>query len=383
MPTPTIVFAGGGTGGHLFAGLAAAEAFRGLETEARILFAGRGLPWERREVAAAGYEYASVPCCPWSASASTGRTWRVGRFLAMNSAGFLSGRRLLRRRGASVVVALGGYSSAPVGRAAVSLGVPLILLEQNATPGRVTRWLSRKAGCVCTAFEPPPALATAKVQYTGNPVRREFHMQNPNREKLLVITGGSLGAGPLNVAVPGALAKVKPLVADWRIVHQAGERDVAATRKRYRELDVPAEVVPFADLASLLPRAGLAISRAGGSTLSELAICGVPAIVCPYPQASEDHQRKNAAAFGETCRVVEQELPDLTGRLAAELRRLLTDSELRRSLSLSMLSRACPDAAAQVAQIIRRLVISGSVSEPSGVRPPPVHRAEASGRHEA
>ncbi|HEV3338914.1 MAG TPA: UDP-N-acetylglucosamine--N-acetylmuramyl-(pentapeptide) pyrophosphoryl-undecaprenol N-acetylglucosamine transferase [Pirellulales bacterium] len=361
MPsTPSIVFTGGGTGGHLFAGLAAAEAFRELEPDATILFAGRGLPWERREVGLAGYEYASVPCCPWPGSASTGRTWRVGRFVAMNSAGFLSGRRLLRRHGASVVVALGGYSSAPVGRAAVSLRVPLVLLEQNALPGRVTRWLSRKAACVCASFEPQADLAAGNVQHTGNPIRRGFLWQDRkagDRERLLVVTGGSLGAGPLNSVVPAALAKVKPLVAGWRIVHQTGERDLAATRDRYRELDVAAEVVAFADLASLFPRAGLAISRAGGSTLSELALCGVPTIVCPYPQASKDHQRKNAAALGDACRVVEQELPDLAGRLAAELTTLLTDAELRRSLSRRMLLRARPDAAARVARTIQRVAI--------------------------
>jgi UDP-N-acetylglucosamine--N-acetylmuramyl-(pentapeptide) pyrophosphoryl-undecaprenol N-acetylglucosamine transferase len=370
MPsTPSIVFTGGGTGGHLFAGLAVAEAFRALEPDSRIVFAGRGSPWERREVESAGYDYESVSCCAWSSafirSPWTQRTWRVGRFLAMNSSGFLHGRRMLRRQHALAVVGLGGYSSAPVGRAAVSLRLPLILLEQNAVPGKVTRWLSREAACVCTSFDVDRVLRGARVQYTGNPVRRCFLRQSSRgaRERLLVITGGSLGAGPLNAAVPEALAKIKPLVASWRIVHQTGERDVAATHDRYRHLGISAAVTPFADLPSLLPRAGLAISRAGGSTLAELAICGVPAIVCPFPEASEDHQRKNAVAFGEACRVVEQEPPDLPGRLARELSELLTDAELRRSLSERMLCRARPDAAAQVAQIIRRLALSPSASE--------------------
>jgi UDP-N-acetylglucosamine--N-acetylmuramyl-(pentapeptide) pyrophosphoryl-undecaprenol N-acetylglucosamine transferase len=368
--TPSIVFTGGGTGGHLFAGLAVAEAFRALEPDARIVFAGRGLTWERREVESAGYDYEAVSCCAWPSAFMVPpwrqRTWRVGRFLALNSSGFLRGRRMLRRRRISAVVGLGGYSSAPVARAAISLRLPLILLEQNVSLGRVTRWLSSQAACVCTSFEPDGTLSPANVEHTGNPIRRRFLLRDPptgERERLLIITGGSLGAGPLNTAVPEALARIKPLVASWRIVHQTGERDVAATHNRYRHLGISAEVTPFADLPSLLPRAGLAISRAGGATLAELAGCGVPAIICPYPQASEDHQRKNAAAFCEACRVVEQELPDLPGRLARELSELLTDTELRRSLSDGMLYRACPDASAQVAHIIRRFAVSSRACE--------------------
>jgi UDP-N-acetylglucosamine--N-acetylmuramyl-(pentapeptide) pyrophosphoryl-undecaprenol N-acetylglucosamine transferase len=364
----SIVITGGGTGGHLFAGLAVAEALREREPQMRIAFAGRGLPWERREVESAGYEYESVRCCAWPGSVGArrmkaSRVWRMGRFVAANSSGFLHGRRLLRRRRTSAVVGLGGYASAPVARAAISLGVPLILLEQNAAPGRVTRWLSRKAACVCTSFEPDHALSAAKVEHTGNPVRRSFLLQNrlaTEREKLLVITGGSLGAGPLNTAAPDALARIKPLLADWRIVHQTGERDAVATGERYRQLGLPAEVTALADLSSLLPRAGLAISRAGGSTLAELALCGVPAIVCPYPQASEDHQRKNAAALGNACRVVEQELRDLPGRLAAELTSLLSDAGLRRSLSERIRCRARPDAAMRVTQVISQFLASAS-----------------------
>jgi UDP-N-acetylglucosamine--N-acetylmuramyl-(pentapeptide) pyrophosphoryl-undecaprenol N-acetylglucosamine transferase len=347
----SIIFTGGGTGGHLFAGLAAAEALRQMEPLPRIVFAGCGNEWERHEVKRSGYDYAAVPCCPWPC-----RAHQSGRFLATNFRGFLAGRRLLHRYRASAVVGLGGYVSAPVARAAVGLRVPLVLLEQNAVPGRVTRWLSRQAACVCTSFESTTLAYCKKVRHTGNPIRRSLleNLRTAEREKLLVVTGGSLGAGALNAAVPDALRRIRSLLIGWRIIHQTGSRDLIATRERYRELPLPAEVMEFADLVSLLPRAGLVISRAGGSTLSELAVAGVPALVCPYPGASENHQRKNAAAFADACRVIDQEPPDFVGRMARELAELTTDTALRQELSRGISHRARPDAAQRVADAIRQ-----------------------------
>ncbi|HVX12645.1 MAG TPA: UDP-N-acetylglucosamine--N-acetylmuramyl-(pentapeptide) pyrophosphoryl-undecaprenol N-acetylglucosamine transferase [Pirellulales bacterium] len=344
---PTIVFTGGGTLGHLFAGLAVADSLRDIEPRARLLFAGRGGAAEREHVARAGYDYWAVACHPWPR-----RPWAAGHFLAANLQGFLGGKRLLRAHRADAVVGLGGYASAPVGRAAASLGIPLVLLEQNAVPGRVNRWLRRHATCVCASFAWHDG--AGRVHHTGNPVRRAFFEQPvaTPREKLLLVTGGSAGASALNAAVPEALARLGPLARDWRIVHQAGERDVAATRDRYHCLGLMAEVTPFADMPTLLPRAGLVVCRAGGSTIAELLVTGTPAILCPYPHASDDHQRRNAAALGDACRVVEPSSPDFADRLAGELAALLTDSEARGELSRAIECLARPAAARQVARIV-------------------------------
>lgn len=346
---PTIVFTGGGTLGHLFAGLAVADAVREIEPQARIAFAGRGAPVERQQVEKSGYDYHSVPSHPWPR-----RPWTTARFFAANLRGFFNGRRLLQDFCPEVVVGLGGYSSAPVGRAAISLRLPLVLLEQNAVVGRVNRWLSRHAAALCTSFEPASAARSCRMYHTGNPVRDSFlkHRLRCPREKLLLITGGSLGAAALNVAVPGALAKVKPLVQDWRIIHQAGQRDAAATNERYRQLGLTAKVTAFADMVSLLPRAGLAVCRAGGSTIAELQVTGTPALLCPYPQASDDHQRRNAAVLGSACRVIDESSSDFAGRLSRELTALLTDAGLRAEMSQAMLRQSRPDAARQVAQIV-------------------------------
>ncbi|HET6882456.1 MAG TPA: UDP-N-acetylglucosamine--N-acetylmuramyl-(pentapeptide) pyrophosphoryl-undecaprenol N-acetylglucosamine transferase [Pirellulales bacterium] len=350
MSSPCIVFTGGGTLGHLFAGMAVAEALREIAPDSDIHFVGRGSANEGQHVTSAGYQYHCVPCHPWPR-----RLWNAPRFLTANLRGFAIARRLLDRLGADVVVGLGGYSSAPVARAAVSRQIPLVLLEQNAVPGRVTRWLSRHASCVCTSFA-ASGLRCRRIFQTGNPVRSDFagHRLAVPREKLLVITGGSLGAAALNAAVPQALGYLKRLVDGWRIVHQAGERELHSTIERYRRCAIAAEVTAFADLASLLPRAGLAVCRAGGSTIAELQVSGTPAILCPYPHASDDHQRHNAAALGDACRVVEQTPPGFAERLADELALALSDERLRAEMSRAMIRRSRPGAARDVASLIER-----------------------------
>jgi UDP-N-acetylglucosamine--N-acetylmuramyl-(pentapeptide) pyrophosphoryl-undecaprenol N-acetylglucosamine transferase len=373
----TIVFTGGGTLGHLFAGLATAEVLREIEPDARILFAGKGLLAERQQVAAAGYEYHAVPCHPWP-----NRPWSAAAFVRQNLLGFRRAKRLLIDSQAAVVVGLGGYSSAPVARAALHLKQPLVLLEQNAVAGRVNRWLSRRAACVCTSFEPTTALRCRNVHYTGNPVRRAFihraaeerafavagaepkrcpsraqpgHRQGSaaSHQKLLLVTGGSNGAAALNAAVPKALADCQHLLRDWRIAHQTGERDLATTQALYRQLGLAAEVTAFADLGAWMPRAAAVVCRAGGSTISELIVTGTPAILCPYPHARDNHQRANALALGDACRVVKQHGDDFAGRLAGELAHVLADDSLRQAMSQALLRQARPYAARQVAEIIQ------------------------------
>lgn len=344
---PTIIFAGGGTLGHLFAGLAAADAMRGLAPATSIHFAGSGSPGERKQVEGAGYSYHQVACRPWPR-----RPWTAGGFLFSNLRGYLRGRCLLHQLHADAVVGLGGYASAPIARAAVSLAVPLILLEQNAVPGRANRWLSRYAACVCVAFDADSTRRLRNVHFAGNPVRPGFFapcVADPS-EKLLVITGGSHGAAALNAALPAALAKCKPLLTGWRIVHQAGKREVAVTQQRYDRAGIAAEVTAFADLAGLLPRASLAVCRAGGSTIAELCVTGTPAILCPYPHASDDHQRHNAAAVADGCRVVDERLPDFIGRITQELSLLLANAELRTQMALAISRHSRPNAARHIAQ---------------------------------
>jgi len=370
------VFAGGGTGGHLFPGLAVAEQLVGRDPSARITFACSGREFERRHVAAAGFEYLDVSCRPLPRGPV-----QAASFLVHNLAGYIAARRFLRRQGASAVVGLGGYASVPMARAAVNCGLPLVLLEQNVAPGKATRWLARRATVVCVAFEESVAglHCGCPILATGNPIRSGFSdgrvgsrdhfpnehqpaWQGPSRQ--LVVLGGSSGARILNESVPACLARISDRLEGWHIVHQSGESDVEATTERYRRLGLSARVVPFLpDMPRVLRDSRLAICRAGGTSLAELAAAGVPAVVLPYPHAADDHQRLNAEVFARAGAAVVLDQRQLAGRLEARLS--TTVAELQCSpgmlarMSLAMRRLARPTAAADVARLVESIATGG------------------------
>jgi len=369
---PHIVFSGGGTGGHLFPGLAVAARLTALRPGLRITFAGSGKPFEQEQVAAAGFDYLPIRCSPLPRR--VGGLWR---FLADNLAGYRTARRFLQEASAGVVIGLGGYASVPTARAATAQGVPLVLLEQNAVPGRATRWLARRAAVVCTAFESCHARLPRRcqVRLTGNPVRnsdfRGLHIRkgvrplkprgsDPFSDRLLVL-GGSSGSRAINEALPTALAALGRAVDGWRILHQAGREDAHATRQRYRGLGVEAEVVDFlADVPGALVDADLAVCRSGGTTLAELAAAGVPALLVPYPHAADDHQRRNAEIFAAAgaCRVIDERdgADSLGERIAGVVEELLSDAPRRRVMSRAMRRLGRPEAAATVADLVLGLL---------------------------
>jgi len=357
MPSKSmhIVLTGGGTAGHLFPGLATAAALQAM-TAARITFVGSGKDFERRLVTQAGFDYECVPCAP--ASRSPGD---MVRFMSRNVSGYRESLALLRERRVSVVVGLGGYASAPTAIAAVRSGVPLVLLEQNAMPGRVTRWLASSAHVVCAAFdEVRKHLSATNVRVTGNPLRAGFDQGKPPRRaanRNLLILGGSGGSRQLNEHVPKVLYKLRDQLSGWRIIHQAGGDHFHGAADLYRKLAVDARVVPLiANMPEVLPRIDLAISRAGGTTLAELLACGVPSLLIPFPEASDNHQRKNAEAIAVSgaARVVDaRDHGDAFPKvLSAELAALLTDSVQRAAMSTAAQRHSRPDAAQIVAQTI-------------------------------
>jgi UDP-N-acetylglucosamine--N-acetylmuramyl-(pentapeptide) pyrophosphoryl-undecaprenol N-acetylglucosamine transferase len=360
-----IVFSGGGTGGHLFPGLAAAEQLIEQLPHARITFAGGGKPMERREVEKASFDYLALPCRSVPSSAR-----EAFSFVLKNLAGYLAARRFIKEEDVATVVGLGGYASVPMGWAASRFGVPLVLLEQNAVPGRATRWLARSADAICLAMPQAQAALHCRcpVYLTGNPVA-----SNPcatasvdavaHRRQLLVL-GGSGGARSLNEHVPQALHQVREQLAGWQIVHQTGEPGLAPTRELYQKLALPATVTDFiADMPTVLAATALAVCRAGGTTLAELAAAGVPAVLVPYPHATDDHQLHNAEVYataGGAVTLDERGLPRrLDHRLAETISALLTDSNRRARMSLAMRRLARPDAAARVALLIRSIACRG------------------------
>ena len=360
----TICFAGGGTAGHLFPGLAVARQLSAVLPRARVIFAGGGKASDVQHTTAAGYDYVTTPCHPHPGR----KVWSGVRFLVHNLTGYQTARQLIRHRNVSVVVGLGGYASAPMARAAADSGVPLILMEQNAIAGRATRWLARRARRVCCAFATtehlrPPSDA---VRFTGNPIRREFFAganlgagrfgSRPPRRRL-VILGGSGGSQSLNRAVPQALSDLGELNQIATVIHQAGPRHVDHTQADYRSLGVPADVVPFIDdLPSALRDADLVISRAGGTTIAELAAAAKACVLVPLPSAADNHQAENAKVLSAAgaCRLVPEpeSLSQLTAALAAEIADLVQNDEPRTCMASRICQFAMPNAALAVAQEI-------------------------------
>jgi len=380
-----IVFAGGGTAGHLFPGLAVAEQLRAVAPHSRITFSGTGKEFERRHVHTAGFEYLALPCQPLPKSPAD--WWR---FLADNFAGARSAAHFLTEQHVSLVVGLGSYASVPMGRAAVRQGTALMLLEQNAFPGRATRYLAPKADMICLALAKAKLhLRTqGRVYVTGNPIRAEFAGQEIelNREagtgaepparrspgatqpipKLqdacrLVILGGSGGSRELNRTVPKALHKVRALLDGWQIVHQSGAADRAETEELYGKLGLSVTVVPFVvNMGQVLRCTDLVISRAGGTTLAELAAVGVPAVLVPWSDAAGDHQRRNAEVYTKMGAAATLDVAAAVGRLDDALAELLvmplTQTEVRTAMAAAMRRMARPDATEKVALRIMELL---------------------------
>lgn len=378
---PHILFAGGGAAGYFFPGIAVAEHLRKSLPQAKITFAGPGRPREKHVVRTAGYEYTTVLSQPVPQG-----PLQAFRFLTDNVAGYCAARWMLRERGVDLVVGLGGYTSTAVVRAAVAREIPFILLEQNAIPSRTTRWLSEAASLVCAGFDEvrPHLHVQAPVATTGNPARPAFEqlcrrMSSSGRslesaklsitggglprQKRLVVLGGAEGARSLNESMPKALKRLGETLAEWQIIHQTGEGQLQETENRYRQVGIEALTVTFIDeIASVLFASDLVVCRSGGTTLAELALTGVPAVLVPYPHATDDQQISNAKVFSSAgaCRLVDESSQGnmLDAALARELTPLVSDDQFRQEMSLNIHALARPDAAADIAASIQETLFS-------------------------
>lgn len=287
----------GGTGGHIFPGLAVAQALR--EAGWRVHWLGAPGGMEARLVPPQGFAFEAVDfggVRGKKLSTVALAPLRLARAVAQSV-------RVLRRVRPNVLIGMGGYISVPAGLAGAAMGVPLLLHEQNSVPGLANRVLSRVARRVFTAF--PDALP--KGEWVGNPLRAVFSQQAAPGERFaarsgalrLLVVGGSLGAQALNELVPQALALID---ADKRpvVTHQSGEKQLDALRAAYQHAGVQGELLPFIDdMAGALAQADLVICRAGASTISEIAAVGAAALFVPFPHAVDDHQSVNARFLSE------------------------------------------------------------------------------------
>ena len=288
----TLMVMAGGTGGHIFPGIAVAEELRARGW--RIAWMGNPEGMEARIVPPRGYDTAWVR---FGALRGKGLLRKLLLPVTLLS-GFWQALREIRRVRPDVVLGMGGYITFPGGMMAALLGRPLVLHEQNSVAGLANRVLARVADRVLSGF--PEVLEQA--EWMGNPVRAEIAAVLPPAERMagrsgplrVLVVGGSLGAAVLNETVPQALLR---LPAEQRpvVVHQAGERQIEALRAAYARAQVDGELRPFIDdMAAAYADADLVICRAGALTVAELAAAGVASLLVPFPYAVDDHQTGNA-----------------------------------------------------------------------------------------
>ncbi|MFN3985266.1 MAG: undecaprenyldiphospho-muramoylpentapeptide beta-N-acetylglucosaminyltransferase [Rhodocyclaceae bacterium] len=343
----TLLVMAGGTGGHIFPGIAVAECLRARGW--RIVWMGNPDGMEAGIVPNRGYETAWIRF-----SALRGKGLMRKLLLPLNLLrGFWQAIAALRRVRPDVVLGMGGYVTFPGGMMAALLGRPLVLHEQNSVAGLANRVLAGVADKVMCGF--PDVLKRA--EWVGNPVRAEIAAVAPPEARFtgrmgplrVLVVGGSLGAAALNDAVPRALALIPP---DERplVTHQAGQKQIDALREAYRAADVAGELLPFIDdMAHRYAEADVVICRAGALTVAELSAVGVGSILVPFPHAVDDHQTGNARFLSGrgAAILMPQEALD-PQQLAAQLQAL----DRARLLQMAVAARALakPDAAEVVAR---------------------------------
>ncbi len=359
-----VLIAGGGTGGHLYPGIAVAEALLRPDPSRVVSFVGTARGLESRVVPALGYPLDLIR----SAGLKGKSLPALVRGLLLLPLSALDAWQVLSRRRPDVVVGVGGYSSGPVLLLAALRGIPTLLMEQNTAPGFTNRRLARWVRAAAVSYDETLAYFPGTGFVSGNPVRREFlqtaeaagdhgSAQGPVR---VLIMGGSQGARAINDAVVAAVPIALASGAVLAITHQTGERDLARVRDGYAQAGVPATVEPFFhDMDARMRAADLVVARAGASTLAELTVLGRASVLVPLPTAADDHQRKNAhvlAAAGASEMVEERELS--SDRLAQVLVALAADGARRAHMAAAAQALGKPDAAARVAE--RIVALAGS-----------------------
>ncbi|HTV86050.1 MAG TPA: undecaprenyldiphospho-muramoylpentapeptide beta-N-acetylglucosaminyltransferase [Dyella sp.] len=345
---PVLIMAGG-TGGHIFPGLAVAETLRAQGVPVVWLGAAGGM--ETKVVPAHGIELHTV-----AVGGLRGKGLKT-RLLApwMLLRALLSSLAVLQRIKPRSVLSMGGYVAGPGGVAARLLHRPLLVHEQNRVAGFTNRKLAAHARRVMAGF----ADSLPNAQWVGNPVRGAIaslpapaqRMAGRTGKPRLLVLGGSLGARALNASVPQALA-LMPAEQRPEVLHQCGNRGIEEARKAYADAGVQARIVPFIeDMAGTYAWADLALCRAGALTLAELTACGLGAVLVPFPHAVDDHQTRNAQALvaaGAAQLIQERDLN--TNDLAQRLTTLLGDRAALLAMAEAARTLAKPDAAADIAR---------------------------------
>ncbi|MDY7110625.1 MAG: UDP-N-acetylglucosamine--N-acetylmuramyl-(pentapeptide) pyrophosphoryl-undecaprenol N-acetylglucosamine transferase [Planctomycetota bacterium] len=362
MTSRTFLFAGGGSGGHISPGLAIAERLIDREPGSRVLFACSTRPIDARMLAEAGVEHVALPAMPLSL-----RPAGLARFLRSLRRSRVMCREALARHHVDHVIALGGFVSAPAVLAARSQGVSATLLNLDRPPGKANRWLARRCDRIWTAIELPTLPRFAR-RVVGMPIRRRALAPGDRRacrarlsldpdRPVLLVTGASQGAASINRFMRAMAESRADVFAGWQVLHLAGDADVESIRREYEQRGIPGRVEPFLDEMGLAwGSADLAVSRAGASSVAEVAANAVPTLFLPYPYHRDMHQVHNARPLAETggAMIVEDRIEARANIADAgrALTALLADETSRSTMRARLLERRPPDAAATIADLL-------------------------------
>ena len=342
-----VVIAGGGTGGHLYPGIAVAREILRRQADAVVTFAGTARGIEARVVPREGFELDVLR----SAGLKGTSPAALVRGVSLLPLSGVDAWRILSRRRPQLVIGVGGYSSGPVVALAAARRIPTLLLEQNAVPGFTNRTLARVVSAAAVTFESTVGYFGRRGFVAGNPVRPEFFAGHDSHAAAVpprvLIFGGSQGAHAINVAMVAAAPRLAAEGSRVAVTHQTGERDLDLVRDGYRRAGLDARVEPFIfTMDREIKDASLVICRAGATTLSELTAAGRPSVLVPLPTAADDHQRRNADVLraAGAAEVIEQK--DLSGDLLAErIVTLMADPGQLAAMAAAAKRLAKPDAA--------------------------------------
>ncbi len=351
MPA-TYFIAAGGTGGHLFPGIAVADELRRRDPGTRVVFAGTPRGLEQRLVPRAGYELRLLPILPLNGVGA----WGAVRGLVALPLALVRAAALLRRERPAAVLGIGGYAGGPLALVSALLGVRTVILEPNAKPGFTNRVLRPFAARAACAYEETRGYFGTKGIVTGNPVRGGFARLKAKQHRppfTLLAFGGSQGSRVLNEALVAALPLL-PGRERLHLVHQAGPVAQGAVAAAYARAGREAEVVAFLDdMEQRFAQADVVLSRSGATTCAELLVAGKAALLVPFAKAADDHQRTNAAALQRAGAALMLEEKDLSGAaLAAALVGLLDEPARIEAMEERARALGRPDAAARVADLL-------------------------------
>jgi UDP-N-acetylglucosamine--N-acetylmuramyl-(pentapeptide) pyrophosphoryl-undecaprenol N-acetylglucosamine transferase len=365
MSRPVAIFAGGGTGGHIFPGVAIAEQLEQSVPGCDLHFVCSARPGDAAMLKATGRPFSAIAAQPFGLRPRT-----LLRFLGSWGESVRAMRGLIaakRQSGPVVVVAMGGFVAAPAAQAARAERVPVVLVNLDAVPGRANRWIARHARRVLTAAKVPgidweyvrPIIRRSAMAPGDRATCRHMFQLDAERSTLLV-TGASLGARTINEFMLAWLERHGALLRNWQVIHQTGQGEHDGLRQAYERAGVPALVVPFLDtMGAAWGAADLAVSRSGAGSVAEAWANQVPTLFMPYPHHKDEHQRLNALPLAELGgAVIERDLVDPRANLAAvgeTLASLVHDPSRREVMARRLADHGPPEGASLTAHAIAEL----------------------------